>query len=80
MDENAVVYGESLVLTLGTGGSSTPKIIEMDTTRAKAEINILDNDNAPLVMKADNVTEGQDIRIHIGVDPAAGGCPLCQHD
>ena len=74
MDENAIVYGESLVLTLGTGGSATPKIIEMDTTRAKAEINILDNDNAPLVMKADNVTEGQDIRIHIGVDPAAGGC------
>ena len=29
---------------------------------------------APLVMSADNVTEGQDIRIRIGVDPSAGGC------
>ena len=70
-DTNAIVYGETIVLSLGTEAS---EVLVNDSTKAKAEIYILDDDSAPLVMKADNVTEGQDIRIHIGVDPAAGGC------
>ena len=70
-DEDAIAYAEGFVIHLGLEDSD---VLTNDTEGRSAEVYILDDDNAPLVMSADNVTEGQSIRVRIGVDPAAGGC------
>ena len=70
-DENVIVYTEGFVIDLGLEAS---EVLTNDTEGRSAQVNIVDDDNAPLVMSADNVTEGQSIQVRIGVDPASGGC------